>query len=96
MNTPRIAQSTTTIAQLNEWSNRSNSANLTITVRLADDEIVSQHENMPAAVRYLEKFADRRGWFYSRHRVDARNWAGAFNLRNSADHLATYTITKTQ
>lgn len=68
---------------------------LILTVYFEDDhEVVSEHPNMVAAKKYLERFALTHGWFWNHHCSDARSWVGRFNLRNSTVPQATYTITK--
>jgi hypothetical protein len=66
---------------------------LTITTA-ADKVITTEQPSIPAATRYLERFAAARGWLYSRRKVAANSWAGSFVKGNSATHLATYTIVK--
>ena len=64
-------------------------------ILIADQELVSEHENMPAAVRHLDRLAARRGWLYSRRRIDARHWEGRlYRAQNDPNHVASYNIEK--
>lgn len=68
---------------------------LTVTIAANGDAVTTEHLNMPAVHRHLERFAANRGWFWSKHKVAANQWAGRLTpAGTSNDQMATFTLTK--